>query len=185
MVHIFEQKTAPDYGPNILKEIQEMCPNVFLVVMRSKNENVVVYEANIENGKFNKNNPVNVYWLNLAPEYRKGRRKRGILHDKEDLNLFERKFVWGCTTKHVDQSNEKEVNFSFNVDSTHKMKLKITPCGKKARLFMVWKGNKYWLRSGYAAATENITINLRNNLIELSFNTIDVQTKKQATIRIK
>jgi len=44
-------------------------PNVVCLIKRSKNSNVVVYRAAVNNGKLNKDNPLEVFWLKIDPEY--------------------------------------------------------------------------------------------------------------------
>ena len=61
-----EGKTDPAYDPYIedyLKQYNH--PDILLVIVRSKNKNIVVYEANIENGTLDSKKPIDSYWLDI------------------------------------------------------------------------------------------------------------------------
>jgi hypothetical protein len=170
---------APDFGPNFVNRLKKRCPFVFLVFMRSKNQNVVVYEANVKNGKFDRKNPVSVYWLDVDPKYRSKNRVKGIAHDREELNLFEKKFVWGCSTKMI---NDMELNLHLKLDKQQPLLVKL---GKKgANLFVVWQKEPYYVRSAFVAATENVKLSLRSNISKLTFQAIHVKTKKAQVLNI-
>lgn len=182
MTDSFKNKPAPNYGPSLVKEIKNQCPNIFLVMLRDKNQNVVVYEANIKNGKFDKNNPVDAYWLVIDPgsKYRPQRRSQGVNHDREDFNFFDRNLVWGYD---IERINDYEVILRMKVDK-HPFRIKI---GKNntVNMFTVYKNTPYLIRSGFISASENINLlNLRDNLKELTFNGINLKTKKSHSITI-
>lgn len=183
MPHFFETIQAPDYGPKLIPELLKLRPNIFLVMMRLKNKNIVVYESNIVNGKLDSKNPVKGYWLNIEESYRASRRNKGIKHDFENFNFFENKFIWGFTTKSVG-TNSKSVEFKFKADN-HPFRLVVASCDTKARLFTCFKEVKYMVRSGFASATENMSIRLKDNLKELTFNGMNLKTKKIEQFRFK
>jgi hypothetical protein len=185
MTRSFLEGRAPNYGPNLVKEIMARYPSVFLIVMRAKNQNVMIYEANIVDGKFDPENPVDIYWLNLETSYREARSDRDIYHDREEINVFERNMVWGAESSLV---SDREIKFHMKIDS-HPMRVKLSPCkadGKtKANLFTVWNSEGFLLRSCYVASTENLLLtDLRDNLKELVFNGISTKTKKSVTVSI-
>jgi hypothetical protein len=179
MPHQFEQMKAPEHGDRLLNELHKIRPNIFLVMTRSKNKNVVVYEANIRNGQFDSKNPVVGYWLILEPSYRKIRRKKMIKHDFERFNMFENQFVWGFSIPSIG-IDRKSLSFKFKADK-HAFYLKVTTCGKKARLYTKFNNATYLLRSGFASATENFTLNLKDNLKQLKFKGINLKTKTNET----
>ena len=182
MTRSFLDSPAPEFGPHLVRTIMDRYPSVFLIVMRSKNQNVMIYEANIINGKFDTNHPVDIYWLNLEPSYLQARRGRGIHHDREELNLIERKLVWDATCQVV---NDREIKFHLNIEP-HPMRVKLSTCGTKANLFTVWKGEGFMIRSCFVGATENLALlNLKDNLKELTFCAIDMSTKKPRSVTIK
>ena len=190
MTNSFKESRAPDFGPHLVKEIMALYPSVFLIVMRAKNQNVMIYEANIVDGKFDRQNPVDIYWLNLEPSYRESRDKSGIYTDREEINLFERNLVWDAECSIL---NDREIKFHLKVDP-HPMRVKIAECKPKpgekqkkykANLFTVWNKEGFLLRSCYVAATENFLLpNIRDNLKELVFSAISTKGKKSVTVSI-
>jgi hypothetical protein len=39
--------------------------------------------------------PVDVYWMDVDPEYQKKARAKGITTDKSELNMVEKQFAYG------------------------------------------------------------------------------------------
>ncbi len=170
---------APDYCEDLLAKIHARHPTVFLIIKRSKNQNIVVYEANIVNGVFDKDRPISVYWCDIDPAYRAKTRARGINHDRVELTSFEQSVVYGVTVS--KRLSDKEVQFDFNAEA-HPCRVKYD--GKSAKLFTLWEGTPYYVRSAYVAANDvlpNLT-NLRANVRELSFNGVNLTTKQPTTI---
>lgn len=60
---------------------------------RSRNKNIVCYDANLDGDKLNAKKPVVVYWERLAED---GRR--------ESLSFFEKQFAFGCHTIKADET---------------------------------------------------------------------------------
>jgi hypothetical protein len=184
----FEDCEAPSPGPDFMKQVKAKCPNVFMVFFRSKNENVVVYEAKTIHGKFDPIHPVDVYWLDIDPKYRANRRKDHIMHDRSDLTTFESSHVFGVTVKLI---NDQEAELRFVADTTqHPCRIKVNDKG--AKLLTLYKANKeskeemYLIRSAYVAATEPPNLlHLSSNVKELSINAILLRTQECKSIRIK
>eukprot|EP01101_Sappina_pedata_P010933 TRINITY_DN7031_c0_g1_i1.p1 TRINITY_DN7031_c0_g1~~TRINITY_DN7031_c0_g1_i1.p1 ORF type:complete len:178 (-),score=76.28 TRINITY_DN7031_c0_g1_i1:82-615(-) len=68
------------------------------IIERSKNANLVIYDANITDGKFDAKKPIEVYWLDYA-----------VSKDpkKTDLIWLEKKMAYGYTSEAVqDKDNE-------------------------------------------------------------------------------
>ena len=101
----WKQHRSPTFSVNIFEQIKRHRPNTFLVLTRSKNLNVVVYELNIINGKIAKSNPILVYWLNIDPQYRSK-------YDYEELTYMEKNYVYGVDFKHI---NTCAVKVSFRL----------------------------------------------------------------------
>eukprot|EP00386_Alphamonas_edax_P000043 GDKI01000111.1.p2 GENE.GDKI01000111.1~~GDKI01000111.1.p2 ORF type:complete len:195 (-),score=81.05 GDKI01000111.1:308-832(-) len=78
-------------------------PSVCFLIERSKNGNVVVYNANVAaDGKLDPKNPMGVYWINWS---------KGDKADKEELNMVERSMAYGLSSKKVDgKDNTYEVS---------------------------------------------------------------------------
>merc|ERR1719385_132694 len=70
--------------------------SVLFWIERSKNKNIVVYEAEQKNKSDHFNNVVG-YWLDIDPEYVKKNRAKGKKDDREDLNFMEKKMAYGWT----------------------------------------------------------------------------------------
>jgi hypothetical protein len=167
----FESGPAPDFGPELVTQLKVLCPNIFLVCFRDKNKNVMVYQARVANGVL-LDPPVESYWLNLEPSYRDSRRKKGIVHDREEQNFLDRRFAWGFESK---RASDKECSFCFK-NFNHPMTVKLTPKG--AKLFAVKDGRKYFIRTLYVEASENIKLlNLKDNVKSLCVHGLDVTTK--------
>jgi hypothetical protein len=75
-------------------------PYFLFAISRSKNKNLVIYEANVrkDTGTLDLNDPVLVYWMDIDPEYIKSARLRGKMNDREDLNYIERSMAYGYST---------------------------------------------------------------------------------------
>lgn len=85
--------------------------DICMYIKRSKNENIVVYRANlvdsrtgepVESGahpcdcSFKVADPLHAYWIKINPEHVARRRARGELEDTCELNMIERKLAYGC-----------------------------------------------------------------------------------------
>jgi len=85
---------------------KEHSPNLLFFIARSKNANIVVYEAILKNGKFDANKPFEVFWLDIDPEFVKKNRAKGINTDRSDLNMIEKQFAYGISWELI--ANEKD-----------------------------------------------------------------------------
>ncbi len=164
----FEDKPAPVFGDNLFARVKEVCPDVFLICFRSKNKNVVVYQARVQDGKL-MDPPVEAYWLILEPSYQAERRSRNIMHDREDLGFFDVTFAWGFSQ---ERQNDTTAKFAFD-RFKHDCTIKITPKG--AQLFTIKNDSKYLLRSMFVEASESINIqNLQDNCKMLYFSCMNI-----------
>jgi len=80
-----------------LRDLRRTSPNILFIIARSKNLNIVVYEANLLNGDLDPNNPVIVYWLDLDPAYVAENRAKGIISDRSELGRIEKSLAYGLT----------------------------------------------------------------------------------------
>jgi hypothetical protein len=177
---------APNPGSTFLTELKKLHPHVFLVIFRSKNSNIVAFEAKVKNGVFDPNDPVDVYWLEIDEAYRSPRRRQGINHDRVELLSIERSMAFGVSTQRI---SDTEIQIQFHADQFSQngptpMRVKLSPKG--ASLFVVHKDTPFLIRSAYVAGTDNIKL-LRpsDNVSELTFQVVNMKTKLQDTIRIK
>jgi hypothetical protein len=83
-----------------------------MFIERSKNLNVVAYQANLVDSKtgasvesgakradctFKSSEPLRAYWIKIEPEHVARRRARGEMEDICELNMVERKLAFGCS----------------------------------------------------------------------------------------
>lgn len=176
----FSVKPAPNYSATIYADIKRECPGVFMVLLRAKNHNIVVYEAKITNGVLNRENPVDVYWLDIDEAYRKPRRAQGIQHDRTEMSPWEYSTIFGVTWEFV---NDKELLLNFVVEQ-HPIRIVIDDLG--AKMFTSYQGKQYWVRSVYVAANDQKPnlFHLRSNVQELSFSGYNYTTKKLETVYV-
>jgi hypothetical protein len=172
---------APNPGKEFVSEVKKRCPNVFLIIFRNKNLNVVVYELNVKDGKVNTEKPVDVYWLDVDPAYRNITRSKNISHDRVELNHFDNTFVYGVNSEFI---NDRECQIRFKADSSTPMRVKLSGTG--ASLYVVKDHDIFLIRSAYVAATENINlVRLRDNVTELTFQVMNVKTRVASEYRVK
>jgi hypothetical protein len=142
----FKDRLAPVFDEKLCENIKKICPHVFLVCFRSKNKNVVVYQANCKDGKF-LNPPILSYWLILEPKYQDATRT----HDREELNCIERNMIYKMNFKRV---SDTECDCFFYQSPEFKFKLKSLDC--QSKLFMKHKEQQYYLKSAYVKSSENM-----------------------------
>lgn len=165
----------------LLKYIKKKTPLVFLVLFRSYNKNIIVFEANVQNGKFHEEMPVIAYWLVLeeGKGYRATRREQKISHDREELSFLDRTIAYNFTTK---KENETCIIFSF---SQFEKKLIIILQDKIAKCFMYEGDQKYlvsyvFLKTGYINM-----ISLTGTVDHITVGGINLHTKKREVIKLK
>ena len=89
-------------GAAQLTRLRASSPNVLFVIARSKNLNIVVYEARVGgDGHLDSAEPVTVYWLDIDPEYQKANRAKGIASDRVELGAIERRMAYGLSSSAV------------------------------------------------------------------------------------
>jgi hypothetical protein len=158
-----------------MQQIKDRCPGVFMVCMRSKNKNVVLYELKLDQaGKIVPGtSPIEGYWLILEPSYQVPRTRQGITHDREALSWLDTNFAWGFSQQRISDT-EAEFRFSNFPDLLFCVKTD----SKGANAFIKWNGQKYLARSFFIEASDNINIlNLKKNFKALKFNCINITQK--------
>ncbi len=96
--------------PSILRQLSDLrvsSPNILFFIARSKNANIVVYEANVKDGKLDPKDPVTVYWLDIDPEYVKKNRAKGVMTDRSELNTLEKQFAYGLSSESAGNGKYK------------------------------------------------------------------------------
>jgi len=85
-------------GAAQLAELRAKSPHILFVIGRSKNLNIVVYEAKVSGGELDAKEPVVVYWLDLDPAYQKQKRDKGVSSDRLELNYIEKTMAYGLSS---------------------------------------------------------------------------------------
>lgn len=174
----FTQKRAPTTTTQILQET----PSVFMVCSRSKNKNMVVYEANVQaDGTLHPDYPLVGYWLILEPSYQQERKEP---HDREELSWIDT-FAWGFSTERLTPTT---ASFTFRQFPDLSFRVHLNSKGN-ARAVVMWRQRRYMVRSMYIHCDLNIhwlqPWNSGFTLHKLIFNGLDVTDKgnyKPATL---
>jgi len=83
------------------------------------NGNVVVYEGMLKDKELDPKKPIDVYWLDIDPDYVKAARKAGRNHDRQELSYIDTTMAYGATPELL--ANKK------GVKSIYKLKLVALP----------------------------------------------------------
>lgn len=83
-------------GISAIPLIKRACPNVFMCFTRTKNGNVIVFEALPDK--------IDAYWLDLEPSYRKAARERGRLHDRDEFGHLDH-YAYGFTARKLTETS--------------------------------------------------------------------------------
>lgn len=70
-------------------------PSICMYIERSKNKNVVVYEAVPAASDASKVESIHPYWLDIDPDYVAKNRAKGKQDDAEELNFIEKRMAYG------------------------------------------------------------------------------------------
>lgn len=178
----FEDGFAPNYSSEFQTHILKRCPSVFLIFYRSKNQNVVIYDANItknENGKYIFQDPaIDIYWLDIEPSYREKRMKQGINHDREELNMWDKQ-VYGIEEKRI---SDTQINFRFKLLPKHWFIVKLSEDTGTVKTFITFQNIRYWVRSlsiqGQFSITHLLQLSFKSAFEKLSLNVVNLETKK-------
>ena len=108
-------------------------------IERNKNDNIVCYDLNVENGKINTTNPINIYWSNLSNTSFKG----------NGLSSIERKLAYGIT---VNSVSETKVVFTMKASSDRVITVSFDSKEKKASPVTVINGEKAILKKMFISA---------------------------------
>lgn len=79
--------------------IKSNYPHVAFIVEKNLNRNVVVYEGVLFDGELRADDPLDIYWLDLDPEYQKRARQEGRVSDRVELNFMEKQMAFGVTCR--------------------------------------------------------------------------------------
>mmetsp|Transcript_42678 Transcript_42678/g.87117 ORF Transcript_42678/g.87117 Transcript_42678/m.87117 type:complete len:188 (-) Transcript_42678:128-691(-) len=115
-----ESKTAvatddPGADPFIMDYLKKLNnPNICMVIMRSKNKNIVCYEGKMaSDGKtIDPETQLDAYWYDIDPEYTRKRRAKGDMTDRVELGAIERRMAYGFSIKPTAKAGVYEVTLT-------------------------------------------------------------------------
>lgn len=96
------------YGSAASSYIYSQCSNVFLVIARNVNGNVMVYEAILDNKR--NLEKIDIYWLDIDPKYRANSRKSGKNNDKLRISKLD-EFGYGVEIIRKLNTQKWEIKF--------------------------------------------------------------------------
>jgi Domain of unknown function (DUF4833) len=121
-----EQAAAAANSNAVLEAARKKLPNIAFIIERSKNLNVVVYEALVvgdgKDKKLKAEKPIDAYWLDQDPEYVKAARASGKQDDRVELGMFESKLAYGLSWTEV---KDKPGRYKLNMVAVPKQHIEV------------------------------------------------------------
>eukprot|EP00484_Ammonia_sp_Unknown_P023496 CAMPEP_0197023038 /NCGR_PEP_ID=MMETSP1384-20130603/3833_1 /TAXON_ID=29189 /ORGANISM="Ammonia sp." /LENGTH=179 /DNA_ID=CAMNT_0042451187 /DNA_START=39 /DNA_END=575 /DNA_ORIENTATION=+ len=121
--------TMCDESKQMLKDTSVVCQ-----IRRSKNDNRVVYQANLiddpsgSGGKIlNPQEPIKVFWLKIEPSYIAKHRKSGKKDDRTELTFLESNMAYGISWEVHGDAKKREYKITFVALKERPAILKIDP----------------------------------------------------------
>ena len=138
-----------------LASLRANSPNILFIIGRSKNLNIVVYEAKMTaSGQLDAAEPVTVYWLDLDPEYQKASRAKGVVSDRVELGSLERRMAYGLSSQLVPgKAGEYHVRLVAFPDRV--VTVSVDPASKRPVARMQIGGAQVLLERIFVTATEH------------------------------
>eukprot|EP01083_Nonionella_stella_P046282 123901_1 len=163
----------------VLPTDQMQKDTVIFWIERSKNKNVVVYEANKQSDHYNE---VLGYWLDIDPEYVKANRKKGIMTDRAELTFIEKKMAYGYNLV-TDEQSKKTKTYKLSIVSVPEMEINlITDKDGKPHAITIINGKQCYLRKIYVATQESwygMPKVLHVIIVGIEVETGDIQSAKK------
>jgi hypothetical protein len=75
-------------GKNAVSDIYRADPNVFLIMVRNYNQNLVCFRGNLDNQR--NSTHIESFWLDIDPKYKEKARKQGKNDDYVEFNKIDR-----------------------------------------------------------------------------------------------
>jgi hypothetical protein len=106
--------------------------NMLFYIQRSTNNNTIIYDANIKDGKINSEKALNIYWIRYTEK-----------NQKKDLNYLERTLAYGADAKSTEYDKDvyiihfaasKKRTATFFLDEGGQAIALMNINGKKSRL---------------------------------------------------
>jgi len=180
----FRDGPAPPPGPRLVERIRARQPDIFLVIFRNKNDNVVVLQAHHDGRRLRTVKPVETYWLKIDKSDIKKRIKRNGKHDRAELLFVESTLpgVYRVDTKL--SSDRKSCRVAFNM--LPKVPLMLQMVNGVPRLFFQRNEKTYMVKSIFIQSTENLFLfPLSKNVSKVTMECRDVQTQRDVRLTIK
>ncbi len=107
-------------------------PYLAFVIEKSTNQNVVCYAGNIQydpdtNQKvFRPDFPIDIFWMDIDPEYQQRARASGRSNDRVELSWVERKMAYGFRLEsyqgqkvigRIEACPDREISFHYNEET--------------------------------------------------------------------
>ena len=101
--------------------VYEESPNIFLVISRNKNKNLMVYEAVLDATK-RKLLGIVQYWLDIEPSYVAKARAQGRFHDRDEICKLD---LFGYGLQVLDRSRPDRWDLKFKQCPKYQMTMRI------------------------------------------------------------
>lgn len=112
MTDVDEKKILPYL--DTLEDKKKLYPNLQFLIARSKNANIMCYnampEADKKKGGLNHTLPMEAFWLDIDPEYVKKNRAKGKMDDRVELGRIEKRVAYGCYHKSLNDGKVYEIS---------------------------------------------------------------------------
>lgn len=136
----------------LAEQRSKVSANIQFIIARSKNANIVVYEGMVKDGKLDADTPMDVYWLDIDPEYIKANRKKGKNDDRVDLGMIEKKMAYGLSASET-AAGSGEFNIKLVALSERQVIIKLVD--GKPKSYLMINGALCEVSIIYVDATDN------------------------------
>jgi hypothetical protein len=167
--------SIPTKGLQAVPEIMSANSNVFLVIARRKNGNVMVYEAVLN--KSREITGIDSYWLDLEPSYQRKSRKKGKKDDREELSVLDH-FAYGIKVIQHISKTRWEVMFK-----QYSQKMIIVVCSTGVSLYRKGK-NKNLQKVESFFLHDRAILNLLPTVDSIDVASYDLRTNKKLVEKV-
>jgi hypothetical protein len=139
----------------ICKDPQLQKETIAFIIERSLNKNIVVYEGLIheESKQLRTDKPIDAYWLDIDPAYVEKNRKNGKMHDRDELNLIERKMAYGVSWEPIE---EEEGGYTMTLVALPKRKGIFKLVNGTPKAIMEINGQQCYMQSIYVESKQGM-----------------------------
>jgi hypothetical protein len=171
---------SPVDKASMLREIRRKNPFVALISLRSKNDNLMIFELNMTDGEVDEKNPVNCFWLDVDHEFVREHIRKGLPHDRQEVESYEKRLGWGYK---AEKTGPFSASFVFTYFQADPLVFKYNPKTNKTRCFYHKDNKNYLVKHLYVKATDNLLTvgnawagvkSLGKSITSLSWNMADL-----------